>query len=396
LAPYMPSLYATIQNQPVAAGDAQRPRLKPSGQFQDLLALKQGRAFDGNKGSKSGIGQDRSLIHLGRLSQESPTVSHLLINHPEYSSECWSIVHNPINQGKPFRHLLPDQDVWLDPATKEVVLDHRQNPVPPGKEESMFSVVLKQPESTTNVPEIVQEIKPAASNAGGREYPVPSSILAPAFSFTSPTLEQRGHHVAFSQSLPQASLSQAVAAYRGQPYSSMDCYELVVQGLKDLGVQYSGQQGLQHALIREAKANNLPLNALLTGEGLTSSLGRTIAELQVTPENNGASQQAEQVLASIQNRLEPGMILSFSTMNRGHTGVISVHHGQWTFINSGQIDNSVHPGENGRQVGEERLDQELTNWIQRAGRENSELQITVGRLEQEKLASYQSPSNRRA
>jgi hypothetical protein len=90
------------------------------------------------------------------------------------------------------------------------------------------------------------------------------------------------------------------------------------------------------------------------------------------------------------------MILSFSTRNRGHTGVISFHQGQWTFINSGQIDNSVHPGENGQQVGEEGLGQELANWIERAARENSELQITVGRLEPEKLASYQSPGNRRA
>jgi hypothetical protein len=319
-----------------------------------------------------------------------------LVNHPEYGSECWSIVHNPINQNKPFRCLLPDQDVWLDPATMEVVLDHRHNPVPERKEESKVSAVPEQPKKITDVPETMQEIKSSASNNGGTEHLVPSTILAPAFSFTSPTLEQRGQPVAFSQSLPQTSLSQAVAAYRGQPYSSMDCYELVVQGLRDLGVQYSGQQGLQHALIREAKAKNLPLNALLTGEGLTSSLGRTIAELQVTPEDNGLSEQAEQVLASIQSRLEPGMILSFSTRNRGHTGVISFHQGQWTFINSGQIDNSVHPGEKGQLVGEEGLSQELANWIERAARENSELQITVGRLEPEKLASYHSPAKRRA
>lgn len=394
----MNTIYTAIQDR---AGDIHQdpaPRKNLSGRFQSALRAEQAQADAAENDKK-----DTSLVHLGRLSSENPTVSHLLVRNPDYTSDCWSIVHNSMNQTKPFRQLLAGQDVWFNPATQEIVLDgQRRDPV-------KIDADIK---NASGVPDRRQENEPsnavssidnsiAASSEDSTKWsespdfparPSPAEFLAPAFSFTDPTLEDKSSHEAASS----FSLSQAVAAYRGQPYSSLDCYELVVQGLKDLGLKYSGQQGLQKALIQEAKANNLPLNALLTGEGLISSLGQPVAETSFTPEKDGVHEQAEKVLASWQDNLEPGMIVSFSTRSRGHTGVLSSHQNQWTFINSGRIDNSIHPGEKGQQVGEEDLLKELVNWMQRAADEKSHLQITVGRLEKAKLAAYQSPAGRRA
>ncbi|MGM0539892.1 MAG: hypothetical protein ACQERT_11885 [Thermodesulfobacteriota bacterium] len=385
----MNTLYTAIQNQPGDAHGVPAPRKALSGRFQSALWAEQAQTAAAESEKKN-----PSLVHLGQLSAEDPTVSHLLVRNPDYTSDCWSIVHNSMNQTKSFRQLLPGQDVWLNPDTQEIILDGER------QDSGHMDADIK---NASRAPDRAPENDPFNGSSSDNstkppespDYPArptPADFLSPAFSFTDPTLEDKNQPQASSA----FSLSQAVAAYRGQPYSSLDCYELVVQGLKDLGLKYSGQQGLQKALIQEAKANNLPLNALLTGEGLISSLGQPVAETSFTPEKDGVRQQAEKVLASWQDRLEPGMILSFSTRNRGHTGVLSSHQNQLTFINSGQIDNSIHPGENGQQVGEEDLLNELVNWMQRAAEEKSHLQITVGRLEKEKIAAYQSPASRKA
>ncbi|MFP4035528.1 MAG: hypothetical protein ACLFT5_08490 [Desulfovermiculus sp.] len=291
---------------------------------------------------------------------------------------------------------MPGQNVWFNPKTQEVVLDPQTDDQTQEAESAANDMSHQIAESSSHTQGHTGTVKTHATPDRVQDHdrqiqPAPASFLAPAFSFTSPTLENREQ-----QTLSTQDLSQAVAVYRGQPYSSLDCYELVVQGLKDLGVQYSGQQGLQNALIQEAKANNLPLNSLLTGEGLISSLGRAVTETRITPDASDIRQQANEVFTSLQDSLEPGMILSFSTKNRGHTGVISSTENSWTFINSGQIDNSIHAGEKGQQVGEEDLFQEVINWVQRAADEGSHLLVTSGRLDREKLAAYQPEAGRKA
>ena len=387
----MNSIYIDTQSQPPHIGEVQKARLRHSGQFQNELSfeLAQSSKVTTTKGAQS---SNQSLVHLGHLSSQNPTVSHLLVNHPEYSGECWTIIHHSANQAKPFRQLMLGQDVWLNPQTKEIVLDSGQEQVAPtDTSPAVISPVARVQNNYPSSSEDVASVSKTDTYQDVQVRPAPASFLAPAFSFTSPTLEDREEPEHSTQNL-----SQAVAAYRGQPYSNLDCYELVVQGLKDLGLQYSGQKGLQNALIQEAKANNLPLNSLLTGEGLISSLGQAVVQKKLNPELNSITQQLEELFSSLHHRLEPGMLLSFSTRSRGHTGVISSFEDTWTFINSGRIDNSVHPGDNGQQVGEEDLFQELMNWVQRAAHEGSHLQVTVGRLEQDKMASYQTSANLKA
>ena len=60
--------------------------------------------------------------------------------------------------------------------------------------------------------------------------------------------------------------------------------------------------------------------------------------------------------------LQKGYILSFSTPNRGYTGIISQHDLTWSFINSGHLDNQVNQTRSAKGVGEEDLTREIRNW----------------------------------
>ena len=74
--------------------------------------------------------------------------------------------------------------------------------------------------------------------------------------------------------------------------------------------------------------------------------------------------------------------------NRGHTGVVSQIKNQWTFINSGNMDNNL-TGQNGKKaVGEESLRAELLNWFKLVNEEKSALQITLGSLDENRLSMF--------
>ena len=88
--------------------------------------------------------------------------------------------------------------------------------------------------------------------------------------------------------------------------------------------------------------------------------------------------------------LEKGNILSFSTETRGHTGIVSNKNGTWTYINSGVIDNPVNKNTTPKGVGEEKLDKEIENWFRLAFKRNESLVITLGKLNQNKLAAYEA------
>jgi hypothetical protein len=86
--------------------------------------------------------------------------------------------------------------------------------------------------------------------------------------------------------------------------------------------------------------------------------------------------------------LEKGLIVSFSTGERGHTGVVSRYGEAWTFLNSGDIDNDVRSAVRRKGVGEEDLRSEIGNWLRRAGRRGEPLRIVLGRLSRDKLVSF--------
>jgi len=173
----------------------------------------------------------------------------------------------------------------------------------------------------------------------------------------------------------------------GKSYSDVNCYELVVAGLNNMGVRYFGQGGMGNEMVTGALQKGLPKNAYLNGEGLirfsgSESYRKSFARIS-DPER-----QARQVMAEMAGHLEKGSILSFSTESRGHTGVVSNKDGEWTFINSGVMDHPVAATTTSKGVGEESLAREVENWFELAAEENESLVITVGKLNSTKLAAY--------
>ena len=97
---------------------------------------------------------------------------------------------------------------------------------------------------------------------------------------------------------------------------------------------------------------------------------------------------ADRTLNTMKEVMAEGQILSFSTPTRGHTGVIArQENGEWTFINSGRMDNPVSEALSSKEVGEEVLVNELQNWFSLARRRNEPLTITLGQVDQAKVAA---------
>ncbi len=313
-------------------------------QFEDLFLKAVSEHSSSSEQNRGG------LIRLGQLTEENPTVSHLLAQNSEYGQQCWDIVHDPINRDKPFRDMAKGETVWLDPSSKEIVAG-----------EEPYSAHNPGSGSSSSAGDTVSDLFHREGSLGEGK----------------PTLSSK-------------ELSQAVTSYRGTPYDRLDCYELVVQGLKDMGVNYFGKEGLQSELMQKAQREERASNAYLTGEGLIRSLGSHVFEQDLSGITH-PEKAAKELMSSLKDRLEPGMILSLSTPEGGHTGVISRQEGRWTFINSGSIQHAVDDSGVSRGVAEEDLQSELTGWLERAREKEQSFSLSVGRLSPEKLSRYTNP-----
>lgn len=294
-------------------------------------------------------------IHIGTLSDDTPTVSELLYN-TKYKNNCWKMLEKDVNSSKPFKSIPAGTDIFLDKSTSEIVWGERHN-------------------DKTVTP---SNYKPKSQSYKSASDPYKSDIDFSSSSQYSP-----------SKSGKSVLLHEAVREFMGKDYSKIDCYELVVNGLKKLGVKYGGRGGLGNHLIDKAVGEGRKQNHYLTGEGLVQATGQSVYNKRILNVNNPIS-QAKSAMNEMENVLKEGQILSFSTRTRGHTGVISKRNGVWTFINSGYMDNNI-AGKNGKkQVGEEILSKELENWFKLAGKKRDGLMITLGNIDLMKLASYQT------
>ena len=282
------------------------------------------------------------LIHLGTISKDHPTVSHIMKASPEFRNNYWDIIYSEQNRDKPFTLMQNGTTVFMDPITKEI--SWNREPTRPGSG-ILFSEVDK-------------------------HLPMDTA---------RPTDETDN----FS-----ADLVSALKTYFGKPYRDIDCYGLVVRGLSDLGIRYQGAGGLRERLEKKAVEEGLPGNAYFTGEGLIKMSGAKIFSKSV-PKINDSRREARDVFNEMAPHLKKGMVLSFSTTTHGHTGVISLNNQSWTYINSGMMDHQIGVRRASKGVGEELLSAELRNWFKLAAKKNEPLHITVGRLEEEKLREIQ-------
>jgi|GEM_PF-2348002 len=283
------------------------------------------------------ITKDGRII-IGEISKSTPTVSHLLKQNSFYSDYTWKIIFSDTNKNKPYTSLMTGTVVTIDPQTYELSFLKKKD-LPP----------------TNKISD------------------------AEASNFRKNASEFFKEDNDFSKRL-----SESVKRYIGTPYNKLDCYGLLVKAITSQGINYTKSGGIRDRMEKMAIEQGLPLNAYQNGEGLVETSGTKIYDKSYNSITDAAS-QADQVYSEIEPILQEGEILSFSTPTSGHTGIVARKNDQWTYVNSGLIDNQVDSGGSGRRVGEELLKGELENWFALADHKKESLKISIGLLDEEKL-----------
>lgn len=183
------------------------------------------------------------------------------------------------------------------------------------------------------------------------------------------------------------SLDDAVRPFIGTSYTRINCFGLIARGLMNQGVQYHGRGGLREKLENLAEHDGLPSNAYLNGEGLVEKAGTKVFS-RFTRKISNVQEKTDELYSEIALYLQEGLVLSFSTSSRGHTGIISRRENNWTYINSGIIDNEISYGEVSKKVGEEFLKAEIKNWFDLAASRKEPLTVTLGRLDIDQLQNF--------
>jgi hypothetical protein len=264
-----------------------------------------------------------------------------LIEHGQYGRDCWRIIHAKQNRHKPYTQIKPGTAIFLDPETLEINWDEK---------------------SATG----------QARVAAMKEAQLHGTDEHARMNFPD----------SFS-----TRLANAAEAYIGRSHEEIDCYELVVRGLVQLGIRYHGTGGLRESLVNMAIREGRPRNAYFNGEGLIEASGTKVYAKSFLRIKDSEA-QAREVMTELRPLLQKGLIVSFSTHSKGHTGIVSRKHRDWTFINSGKMDHHLEMGHEGDLVGEEPLSEEMKNWFALAASRKESLKITVGRLDEKKLVTF--------
>ena len=318
---------------------------------------------------------ENQRVCLGTLSPEHPTVSHLLYAS-SHKDKCWNILAREVNADKPFTRIPSGTPIFMDTHTSEILWG---------------SSVSETPGNMSNLKKQIPENKPPVTPmTPDRNMDVGGNITPSDFLFENVIENTTISPSVIPEKLEPSSLGldEAVGAFIGTSYSRMNCYELVVGGLKRMGVQYGGAHGLSRHLVQQAYREGKSSYSLHSGEGLIRAIGSDVF-METIPRVTRVNSQARAVMKKITDVLQEGQILSFSTPTRGHTGVISKKGENWTFINSGVMDHNMAGKNGGKAVGEERLNEEIKNWLRRAQKEGNALTITLGEVDSTKLSRFQ-------
>lgn len=292
-------------------------------------------------------GENNKSLIIGSITGQTPTVSHLLKNSGELSKDAWNILAAEVNKDKDFTKISEGTEINYNPSTQEISWHIS---------------------TTSSAVEKIAQV-PVQPRSEALEQLQAISNIAPQMVSQNPF-----------------DLTDAVQPYMGKPYREINCYNLLVKGLKKMGLPYTGKDGLRDRLTSMAKERGLPSNAFLNGEGIVSATGRKVLTHSFIQVDN-PKEQAGKTFKEMKQLLQKGQILSFSTPTRGHTGIISQADDRWTFINSGRMDNHVAEATLPKEVGEEDLLNEVKNWFKTASDNSESLVVTLGQLEEEKIRS---------
>ena len=390
-----------------------------------------------------------NLVEIGVINDETPTVSHILKKNAGYQEDSWDIIFSDVNKNKQFTNILPDTKILINPRTNELVWSQTQETGADKDKPAVKAIVLSAPENpppqikttlqdekivdlgiiSKNTPTVSHLLQNNAAIQGnfwdiiyapvnrdkqftrlppGTQASLNTMTNELVFNRTSiaaytkaHSLQKNPHVLGQSNVTRQAKsknfsekLADSIKPFIGRPYNQIDCYGLVVRGLVKQGVHYQGEGGLRQALENAAIFQGLPKNAFLNGEGLVENTGTKLYSKTYLSISN-ANRQGDEIFSEMKKTLETGLILSFSTPTRGHTGVVAKRDHLWTYINSGVMDNMVNqPSEGNKKVGEEKLKAEINNWCKLAHDRKEPLVITMGRLDEEKLRRFSTQETR--
>ncbi len=393
-------------------------------------ALKGSISESGNTGREL-TGKTR-LIELGQISKENPTVSHLLKSNPEYADKCWNIIFAAENRGKEYGKMQEGTVVALKTGSKELLwgkeLQIAARAADAPSEEKSVTVHKNEKEDSSIVVGKISSNNPTVSHLfqanaqfsndywdiihAGVNSSKKFTALRPGtlvslntntmeLSFADPskrpspsTVVNLDNNDKFEMITKNNhnSLADAVKPYIGRPYKEIDCYGLIVRGLSNQGFQYTGRGGIREQLETLAVRNGLPRNAYFSGEGLVEKAGTKVFSKAIHKISN-TRKTTDEIYSEIAPHLKEGLILSFSTPTRGHTGIVSREGNDWTYINSGLIDNQVSPGRVTKRVGEEYLKAEIENWCALAAGGKESLVVTMGHVNDYNLSASTGPSS---
>lgn len=302
--------------------------------------------------------QPSQLVRLGRIDSNSPTVSHLLQGTHAFNSDKWNILASEPNKNKDFTKIPGNAEVFINKITKEITWGSN---------------------SEQNKTTLIAQSNPPIKELSGSLN---------TFTISHPNSVEVAKTV---QSAAIPDLTEAVQPYLGRSYKEINCYNLLVKGLTKMGLPYTGKDGLRNKLTTMAREKGLPSNAYLNGEGIVKAAGKKLLSHSYRTVSN-PTEAAGETFDKMANLLQKGQILSFSTPTKGHTGIISQHEDQWTFINSGRMDNPVINATSSKEVGEESLFDEVKNWFKTANENSESLVVTLGQLEEEKIRNDINPN----
>jgi len=365
-------------------------------------------------------------LFLGRINKNFPTVSHLLIHNPKMKKDAWNIIFSDINKDKDFKEIPKGDEVEIDLQNNEISWHKTKRMAPVITPEIMAQqdltnddqiVLGKISQDTPTVSHLlrhnkiyhdeawniilssINSKKPYKSLRNGTTVAINPQTFELSFLNGSKKIATRSQTIStaaqehlstvandfFDANKPFANrLVESIRPYIGKPYKQIDCYGLLVRGLKNQGIKYTGSGGLRENLEQLAKQKGAPLNAYQNGEGLIAAAGKTLYAKSFNRINH-PNNLAQKTFAELKPDLHEGTILSFSTPSMGHTGIVSQDNGQWTYINSGLIDHQIGSGKISRRVGEESLQKEVANWFKLANDRQESLKVTLGMLDEQKL-----------
>ena len=182
-------------------------------------------------------------------------------------------------------------------------------------------------------------------------------------------------------STADASLTTSTLSRR---FANKDCFEFLAGVLEQKGINYYGRDGVASRLIDKAKEEGKDPYIYFTGEGVTGLLCDDPVTIHISDPSKSSAQT---VYDEIEAHLKEGAILSYSSREFGHTGIVNNVDGRWVYVNS----SGVFGNKNSYRVVEEDLKNEVAGWLRRAQRSNTSLDITLGVVDRNLAAPFSKP-----